>query len=79
MGASVAQESGIMAFYALERRDAPGSFFIVEIYRDQQAYEAHLETEWFRSYKAEVAGIVQSLELIDLDVIAIAKSNTDSN
>lgn len=69
---SVAQEPGVLAFYALEQSDVPGSFFVVEIYRDNEAYKAHLETESFRHYKAEVAGIVQSLELIDLDVVALA-------
>ncbi|WP_080270263.1 putative quinol monooxygenase [Pseudomonas syringae USA007] len=69
---SVAQEQGVLAFYALERRDLPGGFFVVEIYRDDQAYLSHLETESFRHYKAAVGGIVQSLELIDVDVVALA-------
>ncbi|KTB71328.1 MULTISPECIES: putative quinol monooxygenase [Pseudomonas] len=69
---SVTQEPGVLAFYALERRDLPGSFFVVEIYRDDQAYQSHLETESFRRYKTTVGGIVQSLELIDVNVVAIA-------
>jgi len=69
---SVAQESGILAFYALERRDVPGSFFVVEIYCDDEAYRAHLETQSFQHYKSTVVGMVQSLELIDTDVVALA-------
>ncbi|MEO8488197.1 putative quinol monooxygenase [Pseudomonas sp.] len=77
---SVAQEPGVLAFYALERRDVRGGFFVVEIYRDDEAYQAHLETQSFRHYKAAVEGIVQSLELIDIDVVALATKpfNLDS-
>lgn len=74
---SVAQEPGVLAFYALERRDVPGKFFVVEIYRDDRAYQSHLQTQSFRNYKAAVAGIVQSLELIDVDVVALATKPLD--
>lgn len=69
---SVAQEPGVLAFYAVEQRDVPGSFFVVEVYRDDEAYQAHLQTLWFQRYKSTVAGMVQSLELMDTDVVAMA-------
>ncbi len=50
----------------------PGSFFVVEIYCDDEAYRAHLETQSFQHYKSTVVGMVQSLELIDTDVVALA-------
>ncbi|MCD5996340.1 antibiotic biosynthesis monooxygenase [Pseudomonas sp. CDFA 602] len=74
---SVAQEPGVLAFYALERRDVPGGFFVVEIYRDEEGYQSHLKTQSFRQYKAAVAGSVQSLELIDVDVVALATKPSD--
>jgi quinol monooxygenase YgiN len=77
---SVAQEPGVLAFYALEQRDVQGSFFVVEIYSDDEAYQAHLETQSFKHYKAVVESMVQSLELIDIDVVALATKpfNLDS-
>ena len=38
-------EDGCIEYKVWERRDAPGSFTIVESWRDEAALEAHLKTE----------------------------------
>ena len=39
---------------------------IVEIYRNKEAYEHHLKTEHFQSYKQRTLHMVKSLNLVDL-------------
>ncbi|GFM89438.1 hypothetical protein PSCICO_48370 [Pseudomonas cichorii] len=62
----------MIAFYALEVREVPGRFFVVEVYQDAEAYCAHLDSPHFKTYKSTVAHMVQSLELIETDVVAIS-------
>jgi quinol monooxygenase YgiN len=72
--ASVAREPGVLMLHAMTIRDNPTQFRIVEIYADQQAYEAHLQTPHFLKYKTESAAMVTSLTLIETDpVILCAK------
>ncbi|MDO7929306.1 putative quinol monooxygenase [Pseudomonas sp. KFB-139] len=70
--AAGALEPGVIAFYALEVREVPGRFFVVEVYQDAEAYCAHLDSPHFKTYKSTVAHMVQSLELIETDVVAIS-------
>ncbi|MCV4285024.1 putative quinol monooxygenase [Pseudomonas capsici] len=70
--AAGALEPGVIAFYALEVREVPGRFFVVEVYQDAESYRAHLDSSHFKAYKSTVAQMVQSLELIETDVVAIA-------
>src|SRR5262245_56855383 len=78
VAASVAEEPGVLAFYAVEPKDDPGQVMVIEVYRDEAAYRAHLEAPHFRKYKAAVAGMVTSLRLIETVPIAFgAKSIGD--
>ena len=67
--ASVANEPGVLMLYALSVRDSPGQIRIIEVYADQDAYEAHLQTSHFLDYKRATAGMVRSLRLIETDPI----------
>ena len=69
--ASVRLEVGVLSLSAVSIRDAPNRIRILEVYSDQQAYEAHLRTPHFLKYKAETAGMVTSLMLLDVDPIAM--------
>ena len=46
-------------------RRAPCKVYILEVYADRSAYEAHLKTAHFKKYKEGTAGMVKSLKLID--------------
>lgn len=69
--ASVALEEGVLSLSAVSIRDNPNQIRILEVYADQEAYEAHLRTPHFLKYKNGTSGMVTSLTLIDVDPIAM--------
>ncbi|MBB2697641.1 UNVERIFIED_ORG: quinol monooxygenase YgiN [Rhizobium esperanzae] len=69
--ASVALEDGVLSLNAVSIRGNPNQIRILEVYADQEAYEAHLQTPHFLKYKRETAGMVTSLTLMDVDPIAM--------
>lgn len=73
-GTSVEQEPGVVCIFPMQVADAPNQIRIVEIYRNQEAYQAHLATEHFKQYKQGTLHMVKSLKLVDttpLDVQAM--------
>lgn len=73
MTTAIALEPGVLTYYAVADKKDPSSITILEIYADTSAYKLHIQTPHFKRYKEAVKDIVKSLELIDVDVIAIAK------
>ncbi|MBY3122741.1 putative quinol monooxygenase [Rhizobium laguerreae] len=69
--ASVALEDGVLSLSAVSIRDNPNRIRILEVYADQEAYEAHLQTPHFLKYKNQTAHMVTSLTLIEVDPIAM--------
>lgn len=69
--ASLALEDGVLSLSAVSLRNNPNQIRILEVYADQEAYEAHLRTPHFLKYKRETAGMVTSLTLIDVDPIVM--------
>ncbi|OWV69253.1 antibiotic biosynthesis monooxygenase [Rhizobium sp. R339] len=69
--ASLALEDGVLSLDAVSIRDNPNQIRILEVYADQEAYEAHLQTPHFLKYKRETADMVTSLTLMDVDPIAM--------
>ncbi|ULR43440.1 putative quinol monooxygenase [Rhizobium sp. K102] len=69
--ASLAREDGVLSLSAVSLRNNPNQIRILEVYADQEAYEAHLRTPHFLKYKRETAGMVTSLTLIDVDPIVM--------
>ena len=63
--ASVRAEPGVLALYAVAEKDNPTKIRVFEIYANQEAYEAHLETAHFKKYKAVTQDMVKSLKLIE--------------
>ena len=62
---SVRLEPGVKTLYAASSKAEPTHFTILEIYSDQEAYEAHIATPHFLKYKATTQHMVKSLELTD--------------
>lgn len=73
MAAAVRLEPGVLVYYAVADKNDPSHITILEIYTDTAAYQAHIETPHFKHYKATVAHMVKSLELVDVNLIASAK------
>ena len=68
-------EPGVLVLYSVTRQDDPAHVTVFEIYRDTDAYKAHLQTAHFKKYKATTEPMVKSLKLIPVQPIALgAKS-----
>jgi quinol monooxygenase YgiN len=63
--ASVRIEPGVLALYAVAEKDDPSRIRVFEIYANEAAYKAHLETPHFRTYKAATGDMVKHLDLIE--------------
>jgi quinol monooxygenase YgiN len=73
--ASVRLEPGVLALYSVSDKDNPARITVFEIYADKTAYETHLETAHFKTYKAATHDMVRSLKLRETVPIALgAKS-----
>ncbi len=57
-------EPGVLVLYAVSERDDPTRVRVFEIYRDADAYRAHLESAHFKKYKATTEKMVRSLKLV---------------
>ena len=68
---SIRDEPGVLTLYAVSVKNQPSQIRIFEIYKDQAAYELHLQTPHFKKYKAETQGMVKSLKLIEADPILL--------
>lgn len=71
MQSALKHESGVLAYSALQDKNAPWKITIVETYASVVAYEAHIQTAHFKKYKDTVAGMVTALELMDVVPIAM--------
>jgi quinol monooxygenase YgiN len=57
--------------HAIAMRDDPTQIRLLEVYSDQTAYEAHLQSPHFLRYKALTAAMVLSLQLFETDPILL--------
>ena len=71
IAASIRVEPGVLKLYAVSVKDQPNQIRILEVYRDQAAYESHLQTPHFKKYKAETLGMVKSLKLLETEPILL--------
>ena len=66
---SIRLEPGVLTLYAVSIKGHPEQVRIFEVYANQMAYEAHLQTSQFRKYKTLTQSMVRSLKLIEVDAI----------
>jgi quinol monooxygenase YgiN len=66
---SIRVEPGVLKLYAVSMKDQPSQIRLLEVYRDQAAYESHLQTAHFKKYKAETKDMVKNLRLIETEPI----------
>jgi len=71
ISASIRAEPGVLTLYAVAVKDHPTQIRIFEMYADQVAYEAHLQSPHFKKYKSETQGMVRSLKLIETSPILL--------
>ena len=63
---SVAKEPGVVCIFPMQKKESPTSIRIVEIYRSEEAYKAHLATPHFRKYKEGTPHMIKSLKLVPM-------------
>lgn len=71
METAVRKEPGVLNLWAVAEKSHPTHITVFEIYADEEAYKAHILTEHFRKYKTTVQNMVKTLELVDVDPIAL--------
>ena len=69
--AAIRLEPGVLALYSVSNKDNPSQITVFEIYRDREAYLAHLQAPHFLKYKATVEKMVKSLKLIPVDPVML--------
>ena len=67
---SVETEPGVICIFPMQVKEQPNTIRIVEIYRDDEAYQAHLQTPHFLEYKQGTLHMVKSLRLVDTEPLA---------
>lgn len=71
MADAVKKEPGVISLSAVYDKSHPTHITVFEIYLDENAYKAHIQTAHFLKYKATVQNMVKSLELVDVEPIAL--------
>ena len=64
-------EPGVLALYSVADKNNPSHIRVLEMYRDIDAYKAHLETAHFKKYKAVTEAMVRSLNLVPVNPIIL--------
>lgn len=67
--ASVRLEPGVIAIFPMFQKDNSTQVRILEMYKDQQAYQSHLKTEHFQKYKTGTLHMVKALKLVDMEAL----------
>lgn len=62
---AVRVEPGVLTLYAVSEKENPTHITILEIYANDVAYRAHLQTPHFVKYKTTTARMIKSLELVE--------------
>jgi len=69
--AAIRLEPGVLVLYSVSNKDNPARVTVLEIYRDRDAYLAHLQAPHFLKYKATVEKMVKSLKLVLMEPIML--------
>jgi quinol monooxygenase YgiN len=61
---AIRNEPGVLVLYAVSEKDNPSHVMVFEVYRDRNAYAAHLGSDHFKKFKATTEKMVRSLKLL---------------
>lgn len=67
---SVKVEPGVICIYPMQQLKDDCQIRILEIYASQEAYQSHIKTEHFQTYKQGTLHMVKNLELVDMRQMA---------
>lgn len=69
--AAVKVEPGVLALQAVQDKAHPQLFTVFEVYASEEVYQQHLKAPHFLKYKNGTLKMVKSLELIDVEPVAL--------
>lgn len=69
--ASIRIEPGVLTLYAVAEKNKPTHITIFETYASVTAYQSHIQTAHFKKYKEGTMRMVKSLELVEVDAVAL--------
>ena len=69
--AAIGAEPGVLVLYSVSNKDNPAHVTVFEIYRNRDAYLAHLQAPHFLKYKATVEKMVKSLKLVPVEPVML--------
>ena len=68
---SIRVEPGVLTLYAVSLKEHPEQIRLFERYRDAAAYESHLQSPHFKTYKGRTQQMVKTLRLVETDPILL--------
>jgi quinol monooxygenase YgiN len=72
MEISVRVEPGVIAIYSVAIKDRPASLRFFEIYANEAAYRAHIESPHFRKYVETTKKMILSRNLIETEPVQLS-------
>jgi quinol monooxygenase YgiN len=67
--ASVRLEPGVISIFPMYQREHPTEVRILEIYASRAAYQSHIQSPHFQTYKTRTLAMVKSLKLIEMETL----------
>lgn len=72
---SIRVEPGVLTLYAVSLKEHPEQIRLFETYKDAAAYESHLQSPHFKTYKRRTQQMVNSLRLLETDPILLGSKS----
>jgi quinol monooxygenase YgiN len=72
---SIRVEPGVLTLYAVSLKEHPEQVRLFETYRDSSAYESHLQSQHFKTYKDRTRQMVKHLKLIETEPILLGSKS----
>lgn len=70
---SIRVEPGVLTLYAVSVKEHPEQVRLFESYRDAAAYQSHIQSPHFKTYKERTRQMVKSLRLIETEPILLGE------
>ena len=72
---SIRVEPGVLTLYAVSLKEHPEQIRLFETYRDAAAYESHLQSPHFKTYKHRTQQMVKGLRLVETEPILLGSKS----
>ena len=74
---SVRVEPGVLAIYAVAEKNDPTRLRFFEMYADEMAYQAHIQSPHFRKYFETTKAMITSRNLIETVAVQLSSKRTN--